>query len=169
MNPASALEQLQALPDPVLYLGALLWSAIPFIESQGVSALGVLLGMWPPLVILAGVLGNGAAVALVIRFAERIHAWRVRRKPSLEATPTRRQQRLRSWFDKWGIPICALAGPVIFPSHFTALMLVTFGARKKPVVIWMAVSILSWALVAGLAVHFAQDALLADLAIYQTA
>lgn len=166
MDPASALEQLQALPEYVLYLGALLWSAVPFIESQGVSALGVLLGMWPPLVILLGILGNGVAVAVIIWFAERIHAWRVRRKPSLEANPTRRQLRLRSWFDKWGIPICALAGPVIFPSHFTALMLVSFGARKKPVAIWMAVSIIAWAVVAGVSVYFTQEAITAELATY---
>lgn len=166
MDPASALEQLQALPDPVLYLGSLLGAMIPFVESQGITALGILLGMWPPLVVLVAVVGNGAAVAVVIRFAERIHAWRVRRKPSLETAPSRRQIRLRSWFDKWGIPLCALAGPIIFPSHFTALMLVTFGARKKPVVIWMAVSIIAWALFSGVVVYSAQDALIAELATY---
>lgn len=164
MDPITALDQLQAIPSPILYLSLLLGSAVPLIESQGAAALGVFLGMWPPLVILLAIAGNGMAVALTIRFAERIHAWRVRRKPSLEETPTRRQRQLRSWFDKWGIPLCALAGPLLLPSHFTAMMLVTFGARKKTVVTWMTVSIIFWAVASGLFVHFGYDAIRAELA-----
>lgn len=166
MDPTTTLEQLQAIPSPILYLSLLLGSAIPFIESQGATALGIFTGMWPPLVVLLAVVGNGTAVALTIRFAERIYAWRVRRKPSLEEAPTRRQRKLRSWFDEWGIPLCSLAGPLLLPSHFTALMLVSFGARKKTVTIWMAVSIIAWAIAAGLIVHFGRESITAELATY---
>ncbi|GAB3707156.1 hypothetical protein [Mariniluteicoccus flavus] len=143
-----ALQQFtQSLPPALQWLGILLVSAIPLVESHFGAMLGVVGGIPIPLAVLLAAVGNLASVALVVALASRVRARVVAGKE-----PTRRQERVRRAFDRWGlIPVC-LVGQMVVPNQITAPTLVSIGADPGRVMRWQAAGVALWALVfAGLA------------------
>ena len=135
------------LPDAVQWLGIILISAIPFLESYGGGFIAVIVGMPIWAAIASAVIGNTVAVALLVYPAHWIRAQILkRRKPKemSERQAKRREKGLRI-FNKFGVPGVSLLGPLALPSQFTAPMMVSFGAKKNLVMIWMFVSIIAWA------------------------
>ena len=57
-----------------------------------------------------------------------------------------RRAKIKKYFDRFGVPGVAILGPFALPSQFTAPLMVSFGANRHLVMIWMAVSIVLWGL-----------------------
>ena len=93
-------ELTQGLPPLLRWVGVLLAGAIPYVEAEGAAVLGVVAGVNPVVAILAAVVGNAIALAVVVwligaarsrRGARRRRARRPR--PSPRRPPTRRRGR----------------------------------------------------------------------------
>lgn len=138
-------EWVDGLPDALQWLGIIAIAAIPFIESYSAPFLGVLLGMswWSALI--AGVVGNTAAVAVLTYGAHGIRSALLRKKNGEPTEKQRaRREKTKKYLDRFGVPGVAILGPFALPSQFTAPLLVSFGASKHLVMIWMFVSIVLW-------------------------
>ncbi|MEE1621280.1 hypothetical protein ACQ7DA_08720 [Zafaria sp. J156] len=142
------IEWLQTLADgtsPALqWLVIMFAGAIPFVESYFGSVLGVLAGVSVPLAIAAAVVGNWLSMFLLVAFGDKINA---RRKPK---EPTRRQERFRAMFNKYGVAGVSLLGQTILPSQITSLAMVALGTPRQAVVFWQTISIILWGTAFGL-------------------
>lgn len=135
------------LPAAVQGLALALISAIPFVESYGGGFIGVVVGVPIWATLLAAVIGNTAAVAIVVYGAHWIREQIVkRRKPKeMSERQLKRREKGKRLFDKFGVPGVSLLGPLALPSQITAPMMVSFGANRHLVMLWMFVSIILWA------------------------
>lgn len=159
----------QGLPTWAQWLGVMLISAIPFVESYFGAAIGVLVGVPPLVAIAAAVLGNAISMLLVVLLGQtvrrRIAARRAARDgaasggAALEgaalggaaaaAEPSARRTRLKTMFDRFGVPGVSLLGQTVLPSQITAGAMVSFGASRNAVIVWQCVSIGLWAAAFG--------------------
>lgn len=138
----------QGLPTWAQWLGIMLISAIPFIESYFGSVIGVLIGVPPFIAIAAAIVGNGLSMVLVVLLG---HAARRRvAKGRPEAEPSPKRQRLKRTFDRFGVPGVSMLGQTILPSQITAGAMVSFGASRNAVIIWQCISIVVWGVAFGL-------------------
>lgn len=138
-------EWVDGLPEALQWLGIIVIAAIPFIESYSAPFLGILIGLpwWSALI--SGVLGNTAAVAVLTYGAHGIRSAILRKKDDdLTEKQQARRAKIQKYLDRFGVPGVAILGPFALPSQFTAPLLVSFGANKHRVMIWMAVSIVLW-------------------------
>lgn len=142
------IESLQnftaGLPAAFQWLGVILISAIPFVESYLGSAIGIVAGIPAPVAVLAAILGNVASMLLIVTLAHRVRG-RVARPA--EASP--RKQKLKAAFDKYGVAGVSLLGQTILPSQITSAAMVSFGASKPAVVFWQTISIVLWGVAFG--------------------
>lgn len=134
------------LPDTLQWLGLVAIGAIPFLESYGAGLIGVFIDMPVVLAILFGALGNFICVAILIYTAAGARSAVQSRRQGKELSPRqiKRREKAKRNFDRFGVPGVALLGPLALPSQFTAPLMVSFGASRTAVLIWMAVSILAW-------------------------
>ncbi|WP_300342527.1 small multi-drug export protein [Nesterenkonia sp.] len=145
------------LPAAVQWLGLMAISAIPFIESYGGGFVGVVVGMPLWAAVISAAIGNAVSVAVVVYGAHWIREQVLKRREPKELSDRQRSRREKAQrlFDKFGVPGVSLLGPVALPSQFTAPLMVSFGASRHRVMVWMAVSIVLWGLgMALLAVGF---------------
>lgn len=142
----SLQEWVQALPEALQWLGVIAISVIPFIESYSGPALGMIAGLpwWAALI--SGIIGNTAAVALLVYVVHSIRSGVQKRQTTKELTEQqiKRRAKTKKYLDRFGVPGVALLGPLALPSQFTAPLMVSFGANRNLVMIWMFVSIVLW-------------------------
>lgn len=134
------------LPETLQWLGNVLISAIPFIESYGGGFIGVVVGMPVWAAIASAAIGNTATVAIVVYGAHWIREQILKRRKPAEMTERqlKRREKGKRLFDKFGVPGVSLLGPLALPSQFTAPLMVSFGASRNRVMVWMVVSIIMW-------------------------
>ncbi|WP_062079360.1 small multi-drug export protein [Demequina globuliformis] len=127
-------------------VGALmLISAIPFVESYLGSFLGIVLGMNPVLAFAAAVIGNAVCTFGLIFAADRTRrAILAGRKAKDESEPSKRNQKIAGYLEKYGVPGVSLLGPLALPSQFTGPTMVALGAAAGRVYLWMGISIVAW-------------------------
>ncbi|WP_062072517.1 small multi-drug export protein [Demequina sediminicola] len=132
-------------------VGALvLVSAIPFVESYLGSFLGVVLGMNPVVAITAAVIGNAICTFLLIFIADRTRrAVLAGRKAKSDDEPSKRNQKVAGYLERYGVPGVSLLGPLALPSQFTGPTMVALGASAGRVYLWMGVSIIAWGVLSG--------------------
>ena len=136
-----------SLPDLLQWVGVILAAAIPFIESHFGAALGVLSGINPVVAILAAVVGNVLSMLIFVLAAHGVRSKvTAQREPKTE---TAKRQRLRRAFDKYGVAGVSMLGWLILPNQFTSAAMVSFGASRNAVILWMVISITAWATVFG--------------------
>lgn len=140
------LENLQAftesLPVAVQWLGVILASAIPFIESYLGSFIGVIAGINPFVAVAAAIVGNVISMLIFVLSAHGIRTAATRNKQAKELSP--RQQKLKARFDRYGIAGVSLLGQAVLPSQITSALIVSFGAPKNKVIFWQVISIILW-------------------------
>lgn len=139
-------EWTDSLPEAVAWLGVALVGAIPFVESYFGAVIGVAAGLGTPVAILAAVIGN---IVSMLAFVMSAGAVRDRVVDAGREEPARRK-RLRTAFDRWGVPGVSLLGQSILPSQITATAMVSFGASRRAVIIWQSISITLWGVAFGL-------------------
>lgn len=146
-----------SLPPFLQWFGVMLVSAIPFVESYFGSVVGVLAGLDPVVAIVAAIVGNVVSMVVVVLGAHgvrsRVGAARAARASAgsdadaAEESPRRR--RLRTQFDRYGVPGVSLLGQTILPSQITSAAMVGFGASRNAVILWQVVSIVLWGVAFG--------------------
>lgn len=134
------------LPEALQWLGIIAIAAIPFLESFTASLLGVLISMpwWAALI--SGIIGNTAAVAILVYGAHGIRTIITQRKAPAELSDKQvaRRAKIKKYLDRFGVPGVSILGPLALPSQFTAPLLVSFGANRNLVMLWMFASICLW-------------------------
>lgn len=151
-------ERLQELPQA---LGEPLAAAIPFVEGELASVLGVCAGLNPLVAFGAAVAGNILSVFVVVVFGARIRAAviarRARRRatalvgaggtgaevaaPDQPAEESKGRRRFRRLLVRFGVPGASILGPLALPTQLTSAMLVASGVSKSWVLLWQAVAI----------------------------
>ncbi len=130
--------------------------AIPFVEGEVSSMIGVLGGVNPVAAAAAGAAGNFLSVLGVVAFATRVRtavssrAGRRREPLGPPAPPSKGRQRFARWLDRFGVPGASLLGPLALPSQLTSAALVAAGVPVARALIWQAAAIVLWTTVATL-------------------
>ncbi|WP_153730808.1 small multi-drug export protein [Sporosarcina obsidiansis] len=129
----------------LVFLGA----AIPWIEIALVIPLGIIRGLSPFWVMTLAFVGNMATVLLLILGFQQIKNWIERRNRKKGKGESKRQQRGEKIMNTYGLPVLALAGPILIGTHIAAFIGLVFGANKVNTAIWSAISIALWCLLFG--------------------
>jgi len=132
-------------------------AAIPFIEGEVSSIIGVLGGVNPVVAAAAGVAGNFLCVLGVVLATARARSAvliRVGGRGDEPAEPPSTQSKGRQRFarllDRFGVPGASLLGPLALPTQLTSATLVASGVSVSRVLGWQAVAIVLWTAVATL-------------------
>jgi hypothetical protein len=179
MNPAESLihtfqDLVTQVPEFLQPFLVSLAAAIPFVEGEGGTAIGVVGGLHPVLAGIAAAVGNFLAVLAVVTVSSRsrdaVVARNARRREKVAvgagdtselrveadadleattaATPAKSEskgrRRVARWANRFGVPGASLLGPLAIPTHFTSAMLIAAGSQRWWVLLWQAVAILVW-------------------------
>jgi hypothetical protein len=153
------------VPELIQPFIVMLAGAIPFIEGEGGSPIGVVGGINPIVAGLAAAAGNFLAVLIVVLVSSRARTAVVNHRgvrsdavtvggaatgtiTQLETTSTKPESKGRRRFKKWlvrfGVPGASILGPLAIPTHFTSAMLIASGTPRAQVLRWQAVAIVLW-------------------------
>lgn len=175
MNPFEELvASFQALvaqvPELVQPFVVMLAGAIPFIEGEGASAIGVVGGINPFVAGGAAAAGNFLAVLVVVLVSSRARsAVASRRAGRRVAVPvgaggdqggsaesvaeletrvskpeSKSRLRVKRWLVRFGVPGASILGPLAIPTHFTAALLIASGTARGWVLLWQTIAIVLW-------------------------
>ncbi len=147
------IESLQtfasSLPAMLQWVGVLLVAGIPFVDSYFGAVIGVVIGLNPALAIGVAVVGNVISMLIFVLGTHKVRSKASAGKAVKELSP--RRQKLRTAFDKYGVAGVSLVGPVILPSQFTSVAMISFGAPKNAVILWQVIAIIIWGTAFGVA------------------
>lgn len=145
------------------YVLVFVFAATPFFEVVIVIPIAILAGLPIIPVTIVALLGNLITVYLVIMFVQAIKNWRNRRKSKstegAEDKPSKRKERAKKIWNKYGLPGLAIIGPFFVGSHLTAFMSITLGGSKKATAVWMTISLLFWTIAMAAFTYFGIDLL----------
>lgn len=131
------------------YFLVFLGGAIPWLEIALVVPLGIISGLSPVGVMIAAFSGNLLTVLLVILGFEKVKEWMAKRKKNKGEGSSKKEERGKRIWNKYGMPGVALLGPFLIGSHLAAFIGLVFGAQKGNATLWMTISIALWTLVLG--------------------
>ncbi|MER2089877.1 MAG: small multi-drug export protein [Sporosarcina sp.] len=137
----------------LVFLGA----AIPWLEIALVIPLGIIRGLSPFWVMTLAFIGNMLTVLILIIAFQKIKEWMESRKQKEGKAESKRTERGKRIWNKYGMPGLALLGPILIGTHIAAFIGLLFGASKVNTTIWMTVSIALWTLVFGIATAMGFD------------
>ncbi len=143
-----------SLPPLLQWLGIIVASAIPFVESYLGAFIGVIAGVYLPVAVGAAIAGNVVSMFGFVHTADKVRSRVVAGRHTDAGTPpdeaaSPRRRRLRRAFDRYGVAGVSLFGQTILPSQITAAALVSFGARRNAVIVWQTISISLWGIAFG--------------------
>jgi hypothetical protein len=153
VNPFETLVQnfrdlVAEVPEVVQPFVVMLAGAIPFIEGEGASPIGVLGGIHPVVAGIAAASGNFLCVLIIVLISSRARAAAVahgHRSDSHEERPeSKGRRRFRRYLVRFGVPGASLLGPLAVPTQFTAAMLIASGTSRSWVLLWQAIAITLW-------------------------
>ncbi|MGS2644534.1 hypothetical protein [Streptosporangium sp. LJ11] len=152
MNPVETLVQnfrdlVAEVPELVQPFIVMLAGAIPFIEGEGASPIGVVGGIHPVVAAVAAAAGNFLCVLVVVLISSRARAAVAHghRPSSREERPeSKGRRRFRRYLVRFGVPGASLLGPLAVPTQFTAAMLIASGTSRSWVLLWQAIAIVFW-------------------------
>jgi hypothetical protein len=141
--------------------------AVPFVEGELATMVGVLGGLNPIVAGIAAAGGNFLCVFLIVTLSSRVRtatlARRERREtvgvsvsptassgaaaeeaPVKEKPESKGKERFRRYLNRYGVPGASLLGPLAMPTQFTAALLVAGGVSKPWVLLWQGIAITLW-------------------------
>lgn len=175
MNPLEQLvngfqDLVGQVPEIIQPVVVLLAGAIPFIEGEVAAMIGVVGGLNPIVAGIAAASGNFLCVLLVMLLTSRARAAVAIRRTTrvgadvraagapessadfAQTTPAKPESKGRRRFKKWlvrfGVPGASILGPLAIPTQITSAMLVAGGTPRAWVLLWQAVAIVLWTVVA---------------------
>ena len=132
-------------------------AAVPFIEGELSSIIGVIGGVNPVVAAAAGMAGNFLCVFGVVMATARVRSAVVARVGGRDdepgeppKPPSKGQQRFARLLERFGVPGASLLGPLALPTQFTSATLVASGVSVPRVLVWQAAAIVLWTTVATL-------------------
>jgi uncharacterized membrane protein len=137
----------------LVFLGA----AIPWLEIALVIPLGIISGLSPIWVILTAFIGNMLTVLVVIIGFQKVKDWMESRNRKNGKAESKRTERGKRIWNKYGMPGVALLGPILIGTHIAAFIGLLFGEKKTNATVWMTISIALWSLVFGIATALGFD------------
>ncbi|WP_233866180.1 small multi-drug export protein [Streptomyces sp. ST2-7A] len=149
-------------------IGVFLGGALPWLEAIIVIPAGIVAGLNPVAVTVAGLTGNLLTVALTAWYGERLRRWWLERRarkvssaPAAEGEPApaptsdraaARRERIRRILNRWGMPGLAVLGPLGIGTQLSAAVAVSMGVTARRATVWVGTATLVWGiLAAGLA------------------
>ena len=157
------MSQVPILVQPLIVAVA---AAIPFVEGELASLLGVWAGLNPFVAAASAIAGNFASVFVVVFFGARIRAGIVARRarraelviagrattdtagpdePAVDAKPeSKGVRRFKKFLVRFGVPGASILGPLAIPTQFTSALLVSTGVSKGWVLLWQGIAIFLW-------------------------
>ncbi|PPH18183.1 MULTISPECIES: small multidrug efflux protein [unclassified Rathayibacter] len=148
------------VPELVQPLVVAAAGAVPFIEGEGAASIGIIGGIHPVVAGLAGAIGNFVCVALLVLLGTGVRSAITGRSEAKRTTP--RREKFQRAFTRYGVPGVSLLGPLLLPTHFTAVMLAGAGVGRGRILLWQGVAIALWTtvltVIVGLAVSGATQA-----------
>ncbi|PPH14661.1 small multidrug efflux protein [Rathayibacter sp. AY1G1] len=148
------------VPELVQPLVVAAAGAVPFIEGEGAASIGIIGGIHPVVAGLAGAIGNFVCVALLVLLGTGVRSAITGRSEAKRTTP--RRKKFQRAFTRYGVPGVSLLGPLLLPTHFTAVMLAGAGVGRGRILLWQGVAIALWTtvltVIVGLAVSGATQA-----------
>ena len=178
MNPIERLvgtfqELVAQVPEILQPMIVLIAAAIPFVEGEGGAVIGIVGGLDPVVAAVAAAAGNFLCVLLVVAVTARARTAVVdrRRRPvtvggggarpdvddqafpqtSVTTLESKGRQRFNRWLVRFGVPGASLLGPLAIPTQFTAAILVGGGTPRRWVLLWQAIAIAAWTMLAAVA------------------
>ena len=143
----------------LVFLGA----AIPWLELALVIPLGIVRGLNPFWVVIVGFVGNMVTVMALIIGYDRFNLWLTKRRQGKEQKESKRSDRAKKIWNKYGLPGMLLLGPVLIGTHIAAFIGMTLGASKRQTTIWSVISIALWAIAFGVLTAFGFDFFVRDI------
>ena len=137
------VAQVPDFVQPVIVAAA---GAVPFVEGEIATIVGVAGGLHPILAGLAAATGNFLCVVIVVILGARARGAIVSRANRNETDKPRSKgrERFQRWFVRFGVPGASLLGPLAIPTQFTAATLVASGVPKGRVILWQGIAIVLW-------------------------
>lgn len=187
MNLIESFQNLIAqVPEFVQPLIVALAGAVPFIEGEGASTIGVIAGIHPVISAISAIVGNFVCVTVLVLLAanaRRAIANRARSRQLVSAGGTfesdavgtaeglvaeegesarsaARKEKFQRAFVRYGVPGVSLLGPLLLPTQFTATMLAGIGIRTSRILFWQGVAIVGWTSVLTAIVYAALSSVL---------
>lgn len=124
--------------------------AVPFVEGELSSVIGVIGGLNPIVAAVAGMAGNFLSVLGVVLVTAQLRsavASRVGRGDEPDPAPkpkSKGRQRFAGFLDRYGVPGASLLGPLALPTHVTSATLVASGVSVPRVLLWQGAAIVLW-------------------------
>lgn len=154
-------ELVAQVPDLVQPIVVMLAGAVPFVEGEGATVVGILGGVHPLLAGLAAAIGNLVCVTVVVLLSSRARSAVTRRIAAGESedvvlssddtrSVSKGRQRFQRWLVRFGVPGASILGPLAIPTQITSAILVAGGTAPRWVLLWQGVAILLWTTVATL-------------------
>lgn len=137
----------------LVFLGA----AIPWLELGLVIPLGIIAGMNPLAVMIVGFIGNMVTVVALIIGFDKFKLWLAKRNEGKEKKVSKRSERAKVFWNKYGLPGMLLLGPILIGTHVAAFIGMTLGASKAKTTIWSTLSIGIWAIIFGVVTSLGFD------------
>lgn len=183
MNPVQELvvnfqELAGQVPEIIRPFVVLFAGAVPFIEGEGASLIGMVGGLNPIVAGVAAAAGNFLCVLIVVLVTSRTRTAVVKRSrdraalrspalvpgstgssgtavfedPAPARHETKGQQRFKTWLIRFGVPGASILGPLAIPTQFTSAILIAGGTSRGWVLLWQAVAIIIWTTVATVSI-----------------
>src|SRR6185437_16047020 len=92
------------------------------------------------------IIGNLLTVLILIMAFQEVNAWMESRKKRDGKADSKRTERGKRIWNKYGLPGLALLGPILIGTHIAAFIGLLFGASRVNTTIWMTISIALWTL-----------------------
>jgi len=169
-------ELVAQVPELVRPFIVMLAGAVPFIEGEGASLIGVIGGMHPVVAGAAAAIGNFVCVLVVVMVTSRARTAVVDRRaaavsvmagaggasqdldgpasrePVPAAPESKGRQRFKRWLVRFGVPGASILGPLAIPTQITSALLIASGTARGWVLLWQAVAIVIWTTVATVSI-----------------
>ena len=132
------------------YVLVFVLAAIPWFEILLVIPPAVALGFDPVAVALLAFLGNVLPIYGIVAFHDRLSRWWASRRTTSEddeRSESKRRQRAKRVWNRYGLPGLALAAPVVTGVHLAAVIALGLRASGRDVAVWMTASIALWTVV----------------------
>lgn len=142
----------ESLPGVLQWVGVMLVSAIPLVESYLGSAIGVIAGINPVVAVLCAIVGNVVSMFIFVLSAHSVRAKVTAGNAPKVISP--RKEKVRERMEKFGVPTVSLFGQLLLPSQITSAAMVSFGADKRTVIMWQIISIIMWGVLFGVLATF---------------
>lgn len=143
----------------IAYTFTFLLAATPWIEIVVVIPAGIAMGLNPSIVSFLAFTGNLATVFLLVFAQQSLHNFWKKFKTSSDgvenpSTPSGRRKRAFRLWHSYGLPGIAIMGPLVLGTHFAALIALSLGSKKYPVMLWMTFSLLLWTVIIAVVSYY---------------